>query len=815
MNPYGYFDDLNKEYIITRPDTPLPWINYLGFENYFGIISNTAGGYSFYSDARLRRITRYRYNNVPLDVGGRYLYIKDGNTIWNPGWKPTCTSLDSYSCRHGLGYSVITGRKNDVEVEITYFVPLRENMEIWKVKIINHGEHEKRLTLFSLVEFCLWDAMDDMTNFQRNFNIGEVEVENDTIFHKTEYRERRNHYAYFFCNQKIDGFDTSRDAFIGVHNGFENPQVVSKGRCTNSLASGWAPVGVHQLNVTLQPGQDRTLHFILGYMENKEDEKFSAPNIINKKSLWTELELLKATSAVDEAFNELKVYGTRLLSRYQVKIDNKHVERMVNIWNQYQCIVTFNLSRSASLYESGVGRGMGFRDSNQDLLGFMHIFPERARKRILELAAIQLSNGDCYHQYQPLTKEGNENIGKGFNDDPLWFIASTCAYIKETGDFSILEEIIGYPDVPDSKATILDHLYLSINYTLKNLGPHNIPLIGHADWNDCLNLNCFSKVPGESFQSAGDINGGAAESVMIAGLFLYVCRELIKLCQQIGAEEKINELKKGYKLIKKAVEEHGWDGEWFLRAYDYYGNKVGSKECEEGKIFIESQGWCILGGVGLKDGRAQMALDSVEKYLATPHGIMSLQPAYTRYYLNLGEISSYPPGYKENAGIFCHCNPWISIAETIIGNGDKAFNSYLQICPSTKDNFIETYRCEPYAYAQMIAGRDAPTYGEAKNSWLTGTAAWSFVTITQAILGIKPDYQGLLIDPCIPKSWKEYMVLRLFRGVKYHITVKNPEGVSKGVKRLLINGKLIKGNLIPYNKKDTEVEVTVILGKNN
>jgi cellobiose phosphorylase len=549
-------------------------------------------------------------------------------------------------------------------------------------------------------------------------------------------------------------------------------------------------------------------------MENKEDEKFSAPNIINKKSLWTKLELYNTTQAVDEAFNELKVYGSRLLGRYQVKIDNEDVERMVNIWNQYQCIVTFNLSRSASLFESGVGRGMGFRDSNQDLLGFMHIFPERARKRILELAAIQLSNGDCYHQYQPLTKEGNENIGKGFNDDPLWFIASTCAYLKETGDFSILDEVIRYSDMPGSKATILDHLTLSINYTLKNLGPHNLPLIGHADWNDCLNLNCFSKVPGESFQSAGDLSGGAAESVMIAGLFLYVCREFIKLCQQIGAEEKMNELNKGYKLIQKAVEEHGWDGEWFLRAYDYYGDKVGSKECEEGKIFIESQGWCIMGGVGLKDGRAQMALDSVEKYLATPHGIMLLQPAYSRYYLNLGEISSYPPGYKENAGIFCHNNPWISIAETILGNGDKAFNYYLQICPSMKENFIEKYRCEPYVYAQMIAGREASTYGEAKNSWLTGTAAWSFVTISQVILGIKPDYQGLLIDPCIPKSWKEYRVIRLFRGVKYHITVKNPEGVSKGVKRLLINGKLIKGNLIPYNKKDKEVKVTVILGSN-
>ncbi len=812
MNPYGHFDDVKKEYIITRPDTPLPWINYLGSKKYFGIISNTAGGYSFYLDARLRRLTRYRYNNVPMDTGGRYLYIKDGDTIWNPGWKPTRTLLDEYSCRHGLGYSVITGRKNDVEVEVTYFVPLGENMEIWKVRLINHTDQEKTLTLFSFIEFCLWDAMDDMTNFQRNFSTGEVEVENDTIFHKTEYRERRNHYAYFTCSQKIDGFDTNRDAFIGVHNGFENPKAVIEGKCTNSLVNGWAPVGAHQLNIALKPGQNKVLHFILGYMENKEDKKFSGPGVINKESLWAKLKVYRTTQAVDEAFNELKEYWAKLLGRYKVEIDNKHVSRMVNIWNQYQCMVTFNMSRSASLYESGIGRGIGFRDSNQDILGFVHMFPERARERILELAAVQLSNGSCYHQYQPLTKEGNKSIGGGFNDDPLWLIVSTCAYIKETGDFSILDEVIGYSDIPESKATLLEHLYLSIEYTLKNLGPHHLPLIGHADWNDCLNLNCFSKVPGESFQLAGDVDGGVAESVMIAGLFLYVCRELILLLDQIEIEEKINELNKGYKLIKKVVEEHGWDGEWFLRAYDYYGNKVGSKECEEGKIFIESQGWCIIGGVGLENGRAKKSLKAVEKYLDTPHGIISHQPAYSRYYLNLGEISSYPPGYKENAGIFCHNNPWISIAETISGNGDKAFDYYLRICPSTKEESIEIYRCEPYSYAQMIAGRDAPTYGEAKNSWLTGTAAWSFVAITQAILGIKPDYQGLLIDPCIPKNWKGYRVIRLFRGVKYYITVKNPDGVSKGVKHLLINGKSIKGNLVPYNKEDKEVEVTVILG---
>jgi cellobiose phosphorylase len=812
MNRYGHFDDANKEYVITRPDTPLPWINYLGCERYLGIISNTGGGYSFHLDARLRRLTRYRYNNIPHDTGGRYLYVKESDTIWNPGWKPTRTSLDSYSCRHGLGYTVIKGHKNGVEAELTYFVPLGEDMEIWKVKLTNNTAQEKVLTLFSFVEFCLWDAMDDMTNFQRNFSTGEVEVEAGTIFHKTEYRERRNHYAYFTCSQRVDGFDTSRDAFIGLHNGFETPEAVMKGKCTGSMANGWAPVGAHQLNITLKPTKTKQFHFILGYMENKDDEKFSAPDVINKESFYAKMKAYKTTEAVDRAFNKVRAYWTELLGQYKVEIDNEHVARMVNVWSQYQCMVTFNLSRSASLYESGIGRGIGFRDSNQDLLGAVHMIPEQARQRILDLATVQLSDGACYHQYQPLTRKGNEEIGGGFNDDPLWLVVSTCAYIKETGDFSVLDEVVSYADAPESEATIFEHLCLSIEYTLKNVGPHHLPLIGHADWNDCLNLNCFSKTPGESFQTVRDKTGGVAESVMIAGLFLYACRELMVLCRQIGAKEKTEELQKGYELMKKTTEVHGWDGEWFLRAYDYCGVKVGSKECEEGKIFIEPQGWCIMGGVGLEDGRARKALDNVEEHLSTPHGILLQQPAYSQYYLNLGEISSYPPGYKENAGIFCHANPWISIAETILGNGDRALDYYLRICPSTKENLIETYRCEPYCYAQVIAGRDTSNFGEAKNSWLTGTAAWSFVAISQAILGIKPDYKGLLIDPCIPKDWRKYKITRVYRGVTYRITVRNPNKVSKGIKQLIINGKSVGGNLIPYKPEEREVKVTVVLG---
>ena len=688
----------------------------------------------------------------------------------------------------------------------------------WNAVINNKTNQKKVITVFSFVEFCLWDAMDDMTNFQRNLNVGEVEVEDGIIFHKTEYRERRNHYAYFACSRKINGFDTSRDSFIGPFNGFDDPSVVRNGKCTGSIANGWSPIGAHQLNLVLEPGQKEEFYFMLGYMENKDDEKFQAPNVINKKSFQEKMKVFKSPGFVDNAFGQLKKYWTDTLGKYSVDIENEHVKHMVNIWNQYQCMVTFNLSRSASLFESGIGRGMGFRDSNQDILGFVHMIPERARNRILELASVQLSDGSCYHQYQPLTREGNKDIGSGFNDDPLWLIVSTCAYIKETGDFSILDEPSSYADLPESKATILDHLFQSMQFTLDKLGPHGLPLIGHADWNDCLNLNCFSSHPGESFQTFGDRPNGAAESIMIAGLFLYAFSEMESLLNHIKNKEKTAVLggvfKKGYESIKKAVEVSGWDGEWFLRAYDYYGSKVGSKECQEGKIFIESQGWCIMGGIGLEDGKARKALDSVEKFLATPYGIVLVQPAYTHYYLNLGEITSYPPGYKENGGIFSHNNPWISIAETILGNGDKAFDYYLRICPSTKEDIIETYRCEPYCYAQMTAGKDASTFGEAKNSWLTGSAAWTFVSISQAILGIKPSYEGLIIDPCIPRNWEKYHIIRLFRGVKYDITVKNPDGVSKGVKYLLINGKLIKGNLVSYNKQDKEVEVTVILGSN-
>ena len=809
---YGYFDDRNKEYVITTPKTPYPWINYLGSQEYFSMISNTAGGYSFYKDAKLRRITRYRYNNVPLDLGGgRYYYINDGGDVWSPGWAPAKKELENYECRHGMGYTKITGAHGGIETGITFFVPLNTNAEVHKVVVKNTSNQKKRIKLFSFVEWCLWNAWDDQTNFQRNYNTGEVEIKGSVIYHKTEYKERRNHYAFFSVNAPIAGFDSDRESFLGTYNGFENPQAVLAGKSNNSVADGWHPIASHCLEIELEPGEARDYVFLLGYVENSQEEKWESKNVINKRKAEEMIKRFSDAEAVDRAFAELGEYWEQLLSKYSVHSSEEKMDRMVNIWNQYQCMVTFNLSRSASYFESGIGRGMGFRDSNQDLLGFVHQIPDRARERIIDLASTQLEDGGAYHQYQPLTKKGNDEIGGDFNDDPLWLILAVTAYIKETGDDSILDVMTPF-DNDESKSTPLsDHLKRSFDHVINNLGPHGLPLIGHADWNDCLNLNCFSTEPGESFQTTTSKDGKVAESVMIAGMFCYIGEEYAVLMEKTGNPAEAKRASEEVDKMRKIIMKDGWDGAWFIRAYDDFGRKVGSRECEEGKIFIESQGLCVMGGCGMEDGKAIKALDSVDEYLGTKYGLILQSPAFTKYYVEYGEISTYPAGYKENAGIFCHNNAWIMIAEALVGRGDKAFDYYSRIAPAYTEAYSEIHRMEPYVYAQMVAGKDARRFGEAKNSWLTGTASWNFIAISQYILGVKPEYDGLKIDPAIPTDWDEYSVTRVFRGDTYHITVKNPNHVSTGAVKLIVDGREIPGNIIPVagDKKNHAVEAVL------
>jgi cellobiose phosphorylase len=811
---YGYFDDANREYVITRPDTPLPWINYLGCQAYFGLISNTAGGYSFYRDPRLRRLTRYRYNNVPFDLGGRYIYIRDERSgeFWSPSWQPVCRELEDYQCRHGMGYSIIGARYQGIEARTRYFVPLDENLEIWHCSIVNRRSAPAELSVFSAIEFCLWDAQDDATNFQRNFSTGEVEVEPGVIYHKTEYRERRDHFAYFACSAPVAGFDTQREAFLGPHRGWDRPIAVEHGASSNSVAHGWAPMGSHNIRLRLGPGEMRQIVFVLGYHENPNERKFDPPSSqsIYKGTVRPLITKYLDPDQVDHAFQALRSHWCDLLATCQVETPDVDTNRMVNIWNPCQCMATFNVSRSASFYESGIGRGLGFRDSSQDLLGFVHMVPARARERILDLAATQLASGGAYHQYQPLTKRGNNDIGSNFNDDPLWLIVGTSAYLKETGDWSILSELVPYDNQPGTAESLYEHLQRSFCYTLARLGPHGLPLIGRADWNDCLNLNCFSDSPGQSFQTTTNKDGKMAESVFIAALFVLAGRELAAIAAGRGLAPQADACLDEVVRMEQAICEHGWDGKWFLRAYDDAGRKVGSADCEEGKIFIEPQGFAVLAGVGIGDEKAAAALDSVRELLATEHGIVLQQPAYSHYYLNLGEISSYPPGYKENAGIFCHNNPWIMIAEARLGHGDRAHDYYLRINPSAREDIGEVHRCEPYVYPQMIAGRDAPTFGEAKNSWLTGTAAWNYYAITQWILGIRPSYRGLEIAPAIPGHWTGFRATRKFRGATYRIAVTR-KGPGNRVS-LMVDGAPVPGNSVPLpdiGAEDVMVEVTV------
>ncbi len=805
---FGYFDDKNREYVITNYKTPLPWINYFGQDGFFSLMSNTCGGYSFYKDAKLRRITRFRYNNIPRDFGGRYYYINDNGTIWNPGFLPVKEKLDSYKCRHGMGYTIFESSKNGLEANLTCFVPLVDLCEINSLTLKNTTDKQKTITLHGVIEWCLWNAVDDQTNFQRNYNIGEVEIENNTLYHKTEYRERRNHFSFFHASERHSGFDTDLDTFLGQFNSWSTPDSVFDGGCKNSKASGWSPIACHEFKFILNPGEEKTIVFQIGYVENDDDKKFNQDGTINKEKAYELQNKYNSKEAVDNALKLLNEKWDSLLGKLSVVTGDEKYDRMVNIWNQYQCMVTFNMSRSASYYESGTGRGMGFRDSCQDLLGFLHLIPEKSRERIIDIASIQFKDGSTYHQYQPLTKRGNADIGGGFNDDPLWLVGATVQYIKETGDASILDEMVPFNNEEGSEKPLFEHLRASVEFTIKNKGPHGLPLIGRADWNDCLNLNCFSKTPGESFQTCSNFESGKAESVFIAGMFVLYGTQYAELCERYGDIYEAAHIRDEVKKIENAVINYGWDGEWFVRAYDAFENKIGSSTCEDGKIFVEPQGFCTMAGIGADLGFGNKALDSVEKYLTNDYGVEILYPTYKEYHLELGEVSSYPPGYKENGSVFCHNNPWIVIANTVTGNNERAFDVYTRNCPAYLEDVSEIHKTEPYVYSQTIAGRDAQNYGEAKNSFLTGTASWTFVAASQAILGLVPDYDGLKIDPHLPKAIKTAKAVRIFRGVKYNITINNNQANSY---EMIVEGKKIDGNIIKHEAGLTEVNVVVNL----
>ncbi|MFX1485351.1 MAG: GH36-type glycosyl hydrolase domain-containing protein [Promethearchaeota archaeon] len=785
---YGHFSKDNREYIITRPDTPTPWINYLGNSEYCAMISNTAGGYSFHIDPRNRRITRYRYNNMPTDRPGRYIYVRDSKTgeYWSPTWQPTLSRLDSYECRHGLGYTTFSSSFSGIESDVSYFVPVNSNLEIWMLTLKNTSLSEDRwLKVFSYCEFCLWEAPRDQNDLQSIQFVGISRFNNDAILY--HFFDESTGYAFFASSEKIESYDCHRESFIGKYRDESNPEAVEIGECFRSEAIGGNPIAATCSSVTLKPMESKTIIYVLGVTPDKSDAMGQVQKFIDKEN-------------VDKEFQKLREHWESYLSKLKVETEDLGFDTMVNVWNQYQCRITFDWSRYVSFYETGIGRGMGFRDCSQDILGVVRAFPLKVRKRIIDLAKNQFSNGHVYHIYFPLTGEGGfpyyvKKDMQFFSDDHLWLILAVAEYIKETGDMGFLN--VNVPFVDELPASVYEHLQRSIDFTRNNMGNHDFPLLGTADWNDPLSI------PGPN---------NAAESVFSAMLLHKSLIELAEVSNQTGRKTEATKYRKLAMKTKDHLNKVAWDGDWFIRAFDDSGNPLGSKKCKEGRIYLNAQSWSILSGVASFE-RGIKSMDAVKKYLDTKYGLILLSPAYSRYYEEIGALSSYAPGLKENASIWSHANAWAIIAECMLGRGNQAYEYYKKLAPPTKNGIASIHQAEPYVYTQTIAGKDHNAFGMAKQSWLTGTASWMMNASTHWIIGVRPQYQGLLIDPCVPTSWTNFRMTSQFRNTVYDITFSNPKGVSKGIETIRVDDKPFESNLIPAFSDGKTHKISITLGE--
>jgi N,N'-diacetylchitobiose phosphorylase len=785
---YGYFDDAGREYVIEKPDTPMSWVNYLGTAEYCGIISNNASGYGFYKSPKSSRMLRFRFNSIPMDRPGRYIYIRDDEDgdYWSASWQPVGKPLDSFRtiCRHGLGYTRFESEYKGIKTDYRVFVPIDKPVEIWELEVENKSDRERELSLFTYAEWCFWNMNQDLTNFQYILYTCRMDYKDDVVDYSIRLWPMNEPKAFMASTLPVASFETDREEFIGRYRHEGNPIAVERGWNANTIAVGGNPCASVQNRLKLKPGEKAYAVYIVG--------------IGDAKTFGQECKRLYSDRAnVEKEFDKVRQYWDRRLSAYTCSTPSPLVNSMVNIWNQYQCHTTFNWSRSASFNEAGGRDGLGYRDTNQDTLGVMHSIPGLCRDKIIDLLKGQISNGAAMHGLQPLTwEQGPHNVPPEqhiFSDDHLWLLLSVPAYIRETGEMDFLGLKVPYCD--EGEATVFEHLKQALEFSWGKRGPHGLLLGLAADWNDCINLK------------------GRGESIWSTFLYFRALTEFIELAERAGHKDDAVYYRKYRDEIAGNLDKYAWDGKWFLRGYLDSGKKLGGQESDQSKIFINSQTWAVVSGAASEE-KGLRAMDSLKEYLATEHGIVKNYPAYRETDLEVGAITSFPPGLKENAGIFCHANTWAIIAECLLGRGDRAFEYYLAFLPAARNDIADIYTMEPYVYSQFITGKEHPyKFGRARNSWLTGTASWSFVAVSQYILGVRPSYDGLVVDPCIPCDWDGFRVRRVFRGKVFDIEVKNPDRVSKGVASLAVNGRKLDGTLIPFDMMQDSNNVEVVLGR--
>ncbi len=795
---YGYFDDANREYVITRPDTPKSWINYLGSRLYGGIITQNAGGFSFFRSGAMGRILRMRFNGIPVDQPGRYLYLRDdaSGDYWSASWQPVGKPLDMYRCRarHGLGYSVFESQYAGIAAELTCFIPKGHVFEYWALKVMNRDEKPREISVFSYAEFANdWSFRQDLENLQYSQYIVQMSYQDGLIGRATNTYPGQNQLGqnrlYFgLAGAEVTSFDTDRDAFLGPYRTQANPLAVQLGRCSNSLAVGDNGCGSLHIALRLAPGESRDLIFILGV---------GAPS-----ERWNELpsgrDVLAEFGRPDRLAHELAALRAEWgehISTLQVQTPDPDLNSMINVWHAYQTHMTFNWSRGISLVEAGGRDGLGYRDTVQDMLAVTHSIPGAVQDRLDLILTGQTAEGGGMPLVNPLThRPGHETapaIDHYRSDDTLWLPITVSNFVFETGALAYLDKVLPYAD--HGEATVYEHVRQALRFSVAHKG-HNGLIQGlAADWNDCIRL------------------GTTGESLFTTFLFCRGCALVGALARLKGLDADAAWCAEEAERVRAAAEACAWDGAWYVRGISGSGSRLGSAQGAEGRIYLESNVWAVISGAAAPE-RAARCMESVHEHLATMHGLVLSDPPHTVPHPEIGlSLLLYPPGHKENAGIFCHSNAWAIVAECLLGHGDRAYEYYRSYLPARYNAQAEVHQAEPYVYSQFTHGKASPRFGQSRNPWLTGTASWTYFAVTQFILGLQPTPDGLRVDPCIPADWPGFEVRRQFRGKWLTIRVENPAHLSRGVRSLTLNGELIAGNVIPAAQLHAENTINLVL----